>query len=56
MLGPNWRDSEFDSVEELSAELRDMIAALGQVRSAHVMRKRRAPGAAEETEVYGFTL
>ncbi len=56
MLGPNWRDREFEVVEELSVELRRMLSMLGHVDGAPARTKDRSAPAKEEIEVHGFML
>ena len=55
MFGPNWRDREFDRVEELSIELKDLIAMLGHVGGMPLQPEHRVPTAEDDHDLDSFT-
>ena len=56
MLRRHWRETEFEAVEELRAELRDMLSMLGHVDGQSVAPRRTRQPKPEETETLGFML
>ncbi len=56
MLRRHWRETEFEAVEELRAELRDMLSMLGHVHAADAAPRRTPRPRSEDTEPLGFML
>ena len=56
MLRRHWRETEFEAVEELRTELRDLLSMLGHVDAEGIVPKRSQRSKPEETEPLGFML
>lgn len=56
MLRRHWRETEFEAVEELRTELRDLLSMLGHVDAQAVTPRRSQRPKLEETEPLGFML